>query len=45
VRDWLEQARVAGRPWNKRAPAPVLPAAVIEQTAARYREALDRLTA
>jgi phosphoribosylaminoimidazole-succinocarboxamide synthase len=43
VRDWLEQARVAGQPWNKRAPAPALPAAVIEQTAARYREALDRL--
>ena len=45
VRDWLEQARIDGRPWNKRAPAPALPAAVIEQTAARYREALDRLTA
>jgi phosphoribosylaminoimidazole-succinocarboxamide synthase len=45
VRDWLEQARVDGQPWNKRAPAPALPAAVIDQTAARYREALDRLTA
>ena len=45
VRDWLEQARVDGQPWNKRAPAPALPAAVIEQTAARYREALARLTA
>ena len=45
VRDWLEQARVDGQPWNKRAPAPPLPAAVIEQTAARYREALARLTA
>ena len=44
VRDWLEQARVDGQPWNKRAPAPALPAAVIEQTAARYREALERLT-
>ncbi|HWI11549.1 MAG TPA: phosphoribosylaminoimidazolesuccinocarboxamide synthase [Burkholderiaceae bacterium] len=45
VRDWLEQARVDDQPWNKRAPAPALPAAVIDQTAARYREALDRLTA
>ncbi|MDE2092609.1 MAG: phosphoribosylaminoimidazolesuccinocarboxamide synthase [Burkholderiales bacterium] len=45
VRDWLEQARVDDQPWNKRAPAPPLPAAVIEQTAARYREALARLTA
>ena len=45
VRDWLEQARVDGQPWNKRAPAPPLPAAVIEQTAARYREALARLSA
>jgi phosphoribosylaminoimidazole-succinocarboxamide synthase len=43
VRDWLEQARVDGQPWNKRAPAPALPPAVIEQTAARYREALERL--
>ena len=43
VRDWLEQARVDGRPWNKRAPAPQLPAEVVEATAARYREALDRL--
>ena len=45
VRDWLEQAAVDGAPWNKRAPAPALPAAVIAQTAARYREALDRLMA
>jgi phosphoribosylaminoimidazole-succinocarboxamide synthase len=44
VRDWLEQAQVDGKPWNKKAPAPALPAAVIEQTAARYREALQRLT-
>ena len=40
VRDWLEQAQVNGQPWNKRAPAPALPAAVIEHTVARYREAL-----
>ncbi len=44
VRDWLEQAQVDGRPWNKRAPAPRLPAEVVEATAARYREALERLT-
>ena len=45
VRDWLEQARVDGQPWAKTAPAPALPPDVIEQTAARYREALERLTA
>jgi phosphoribosylaminoimidazole-succinocarboxamide synthase len=45
VRDWLEAARVDGRPWNKRAPAPALPGEVIDQTAARYREALARLGA
>jgi phosphoribosylaminoimidazole-succinocarboxamide synthase len=45
VRDWLEQAQVDGRPWNKKAPAPALPAEVIEKTAAKYREALQRLTA
>ncbi|HWH85028.1 MAG TPA: phosphoribosylaminoimidazolesuccinocarboxamide synthase [Burkholderiaceae bacterium] len=45
VRDWLEQARVDGRPWDKRAPAPALPVSVVDQTAARYREALERLTA
>ncbi len=43
VRDWLEQAKVGGAPWNKKAPAPPLPAEVIEQTAAKYREALQRL--
>ena len=44
VRDWLEQVQVEGAPWNKRAPSPALPAEVIEQTADRYREALERLT-
>ena len=43
VRDWLEQVRIDGKPWNKRAPAPALPAEVVAATAARYREALDRL--
>jgi phosphoribosylaminoimidazole-succinocarboxamide synthase len=44
VRDWLESVRIDGQPWNKRPPAPALPAEVIEQTAAKYREALTRLT-
>jgi phosphoribosylaminoimidazole-succinocarboxamide synthase len=44
VRDWLEQARVDGQPWNKKAPAPALPPDVVEKTAAKYREALQRLT-
>ena len=45
VRDWLEQAQVNGKPWDKTAPSPRLPQAVIEKTAAKYREALERLTA
>jgi len=44
LRDWLEQATVGGQPWNKKAPSPALPAEVIEHTAAKYREALERLT-
>lgn len=40
VRDWLET-----QPWDKTAPAPRLPQDVLEKTAAKYREALDRLTA
>jgi phosphoribosylaminoimidazole-succinocarboxamide synthase len=44
VRDWLEQTQVDGKPWNKRAPAPVLPAEVIAKTLAKYQEALSRLT-
>src|SRR5690606_6379863 len=43
VRDWLEQAQVSGKPWNKTAPAPRLPREVIEKTAAKYREAHERL--
>ncbi|WP_119352781.1 phosphoribosylaminoimidazolesuccinocarboxamide synthase [Azohydromonas sediminis] len=43
VRDWLESVRIDGRPWNKKAPAPALPAEVIAATAAKYREALNRL--
>ena len=44
LRDWLEQAKVNGKPWDKTAPAPRLPQEVIEKTAAKYREALQRLT-
>ncbi|UOD51559.1 phosphoribosylaminoimidazolesuccinocarboxamide synthase [Orrella daihaiensis] len=40
VRDWLET-----QPWNKTSPAPRLPAEIIEATAAKYREALERLSA
>ena len=45
VRDWLEQAKVNGKLWDKTAPAPRLPQEVIEKTAAKYREALQRLMA
>ena len=45
LRDWLEQATVDGKPWAKKPPAPQLPQEVIEKTAAKYREALTRLTA
>ena len=44
VRDWLETAQVNGKLWPKTAPAPQLPANVIEKTALKYREALNRLT-
>jgi phosphoribosylaminoimidazole-succinocarboxamide synthase len=40
VRDYLETLN----DWNKTAPAPALPADVIEKTGAKYREALERLT-
>jgi len=39
IRDWLEH-----QPWDKTAPAPRPPAEVLAQTAAKYREALTRLT-
>jgi len=44
VRDWLETAQVNGKLWPKTAPAPQLPANVIEKTAEKYREALNCLT-
>ncbi len=45
VRDWLEQVRINGKPWDKTPPAPRLPQDVVDKTAAKYREALTRLTA
>lgn len=45
LRDWLEQVRINGKPWGKTPPAPHLPREVIENTAAKYQEALDRLRA
>ncbi|SFZ70343.1 phosphoribosylaminoimidazolesuccinocarboxamide synthase [Chitinimonas taiwanensis] len=39
VRDWLETTG-----WNKTPPAPALPLEVAEKTAAKYREALEKLT-
>jgi phosphoribosylaminoimidazole-succinocarboxamide synthase len=44
VRDWLEQAQVDGKPWSKTPPAPRVPNEVITKTAAKYQEALERLT-
>jgi phosphoribosylaminoimidazole-succinocarboxamide synthase len=43
LRDWLEAAQVDGRPWNKQAPAPALPAEVVAATAERYRAAATQL--
>jgi phosphoribosylaminoimidazole-succinocarboxamide synthase len=39
VRDWLAAH------WDKTGTPPVLPAEIVEQTAARYRELIDKLTA
>jgi phosphoribosylaminoimidazole-succinocarboxamide synthase len=39
VRDWLETTG-----WDKNSPPPELPAEVVERTAAKYREALGRIT-
>jgi phosphoribosylaminoimidazole-succinocarboxamide synthase len=44
LRDWLETAQVAGKPWSKTPPAPHLPREVIDKTAEKYQEALARLT-
>ena len=39
VRDYLETLD-----WDKTPPAPELPPNIVEQTAAKYREAYERLT-
>ncbi len=39
VRDWLDESG-----WDHEPPPPELPAEVVEQTAARYREAYERIT-
>ncbi|QEY23205.1 phosphoribosylaminoimidazolesuccinocarboxamide synthase [Neisseria animalis] len=39
IRDWLEQSG-----WNKQAPAPRVPADVVEKTVEKYREALNLLS-
>jgi phosphoribosylaminoimidazole-succinocarboxamide synthase len=44
VRDWLEAVRINGKPWDKTPPAPALPPDVAARTAAKYQEALVRLT-
>jgi phosphoribosylaminoimidazole-succinocarboxamide synthase len=40
VRDWLETLD-----WDKSAPGPAIPSTVVAETAAKYREAVRRLTA
>jgi phosphoribosylaminoimidazole-succinocarboxamide synthase len=44
LRDYLDAERRAGR-WNGEAPAPPLPASVVDATSKRYREAYRRITA
>lgn len=39
IRDWLE-----AQPWDKKAPAPKIPADVLAKTSEKYEEALIRLT-
>jgi phosphoribosylaminoimidazole-succinocarboxamide synthase len=39
VRDWASETG-----WNKKPPAPELPADVVEQTRAKYVEAYERIT-
>jgi phosphoribosylaminoimidazole-succinocarboxamide synthase len=43
VRDYLATLVDAGK-WDKSPPGPELPSEIVDGTAARYREALDRLT-
>ncbi len=39
LRDWLESVQVGGVAWNKRAPAPGMPASVVQNTAEKYFDA------
>ncbi len=39
IRDWLE-----GQAWNKKAPAPIIPPEILNQTRKKYQEALRLLT-
>ena len=39
LRDWLQDAQVDGRPWNRKPPAPALPRSVLEALQARYLQA------
>ena len=43
LRDFLEAERLAGR-WNGDAPAPPLPAEIVQATSQRYLEAFRRIT-
>ncbi len=45
LRDWLETARVDGKPWNKKAPAPEVPGEVVTRTSQKYTEAAQRILA
>jgi phosphoribosylaminoimidazole-succinocarboxamide synthase len=43
LRDWLESVQVDGQPWGKVAPAPRMPAEVIERTTERYLAAKNNI--
>ena len=43
LRDWLETATVEGAAWNKRAPAPDIPAGIISATSENYRAAISSI--
>ncbi|MFO1271788.1 MAG: phosphoribosylaminoimidazolesuccinocarboxamide synthase [Rubrivivax sp.] len=43
IRDWLETAVVGGRVWDKRAPAPEVPAELKTLSSVRYLDVLGRL--
>ena len=40
LRDWLESVEVDGKPWDKRAPAPVMPGIILARTGLRYENAI-----